>query len=153
MGTPVNLLLSSQKCQGVPLSPQSDKIQYRCSGPIRVDPICLNQGKHNINKRHTTTKTNNTNINKQQKQLNTFESATEAPSSRGCSLAKSRSGVYWAPPSWGCRKSEKGYVAKGYPMVLERACVVFNYASFEFLRYPFSTSSFLLSQGCQWSDR
>ena len=39
MGTPVILLLSSQKCQGIPFPP-SVKIHYFCSGPIRVDPIC-----------------------------------------------------------------------------------------------------------------
>ena len=39
MGTPVNLLLSSQKCQGVPFSP-SVKLSYFCSGPVSVDPIC-----------------------------------------------------------------------------------------------------------------
>ena len=36
--TPVNLLLYSQKCQGV-FFPQSDKINYFCSGHISVDPI------------------------------------------------------------------------------------------------------------------
>ena len=36
---PLNLLLSSQKCQGVPFS-QSVKFHYFCSGPISVDPIC-----------------------------------------------------------------------------------------------------------------
>ena len=39
LGNPVNLLLSPQKCQGVPF-PQSVKIHYFCSGPIGVDPIC-----------------------------------------------------------------------------------------------------------------
>ena len=38
-GTPVNLLLSSQKCQGVPV-PQSVKLGCFCSRPISVDPIC-----------------------------------------------------------------------------------------------------------------
>ena len=35
LGTPVNLLLSSDKYQGVPFSPQNF-----CSGPISVDPTC-----------------------------------------------------------------------------------------------------------------
>ena len=39
LGTPVNLLLYYQKCQGVPFS-QSVKAHYFCSGPISVDPIC-----------------------------------------------------------------------------------------------------------------
>ena len=39
MGTPVNLIASSQQCQGVPF-PQSAKIRYFCSGPVSVDPIC-----------------------------------------------------------------------------------------------------------------
>ena len=39
-GHPVNLLLSPQKCQGIPLFPQSVKVRYLCSGPISVDPIC-----------------------------------------------------------------------------------------------------------------
>ena len=39
LGTPVNLLVSSQKCQGVPF-PQSVKPHVFCSGPISVDPIC-----------------------------------------------------------------------------------------------------------------
>ena len=38
-GTPVNLLLYSQKCQGVPFSPIC-QIHYFCSSPISVDPIC-----------------------------------------------------------------------------------------------------------------
>ena len=37
--TPVNLLLSSQKCQSVPF-PRSVKTHHFCSGPISVDPIC-----------------------------------------------------------------------------------------------------------------
>ena len=45
-GTPINLFLSSQKCQGVPF-PQSVKIPYFCSGPISVDPICPQpKGRH-----------------------------------------------------------------------------------------------------------
>ena len=40
LGTPVNPLLSSQECQGV-LFPQSVNIHDFCSGPISVDPICL----------------------------------------------------------------------------------------------------------------
>ena len=40
LGTPVNLFLYSQKCQGVPF-PQPAKNQCFCSGPIRADPICL----------------------------------------------------------------------------------------------------------------
>ena len=39
MGTPVNLLLSSQKCQGVPFLPICQNYHF-CSGPISVDPIC-----------------------------------------------------------------------------------------------------------------
>ena len=39
LGTPVNLLLSCQKCQGVFFS-QSAKIHPFCSGPISADPIC-----------------------------------------------------------------------------------------------------------------
>ena len=39
LGTPVNLLLSSQKCQGVPFL-RYVKICYFCSGAISVDPIC-----------------------------------------------------------------------------------------------------------------
>ena len=38
-GTPVNLCLSSQKCQGVPFSPIRQKLLL-CSGPISADPIC-----------------------------------------------------------------------------------------------------------------
>ena len=38
-GTPVNLLLSSQKCQAVPL-PQSVKIRFFCSDLISLDPVC-----------------------------------------------------------------------------------------------------------------
>ena len=38
LGTPVNLLVSSQKCQGVPF-PQSVKSPYSCSGPISADPL------------------------------------------------------------------------------------------------------------------
>ena len=37
LGTPVNLLLSSQKCQGVPPIYQNS---YFCSGPISVNPLC-----------------------------------------------------------------------------------------------------------------
>ena len=37
-GTPVNLLLFSQKCQGVPFSPSCQN--SFCSGTISVDPIC-----------------------------------------------------------------------------------------------------------------
>ena len=37
LGTPVDLLLSSQKWQGE-LFPQPVKIHYFCSGPISVDP-------------------------------------------------------------------------------------------------------------------
>ena len=36
---PVNLLLSPQKSQGIPFSPTCRN--YFCSGPISVDPICL----------------------------------------------------------------------------------------------------------------
>ena len=39
LGTPVNLLWSSQKCQGVPYSPIC-QIHDVCSGVISVDPIC-----------------------------------------------------------------------------------------------------------------
>ena len=39
LGTPVNLLLSSQKCQGV-LFPQSVNNHDFCSGPMSVDLIC-----------------------------------------------------------------------------------------------------------------
>ena len=39
LGSLVNLLLSSQKCQGVPFSPICQN-GYFCSGPISVDPIC-----------------------------------------------------------------------------------------------------------------
>ena len=40
-GTPVNLLLSSQKCQGVPFSPNLSKLMYYfCSGTLSIDPIC-----------------------------------------------------------------------------------------------------------------
>ena len=39
LGTPTNLRLYSQKCQGVPF-PQSFKTCYFCSGHISVDPIC-----------------------------------------------------------------------------------------------------------------
>ena len=39
LGTPVNLRLSSQKCQGVAFSPIS-QIHYFCCDPISVDPIC-----------------------------------------------------------------------------------------------------------------
>ena len=39
MGTPVKLLLSSQKCQGVFVSTIC-QIHYFCSGPISVDSIC-----------------------------------------------------------------------------------------------------------------
>ena len=38
LGTPINLLLSSQKWQGVFFS-QAVKIHYFCSGPMGVDPI------------------------------------------------------------------------------------------------------------------
>ena len=41
LGTPVNLLWSPQKCQGVPFcSPQSVKMCYFYSSTISVDPIC-----------------------------------------------------------------------------------------------------------------
>ena len=41
LGTPVNLLLPSQKCQHVPFSPNLSKCPLLvCSGPISVDPIC-----------------------------------------------------------------------------------------------------------------
>ena len=41
LGTPVNLLLFVQKCQGVPFSPVCPRIHhYLCSGPISADPIC-----------------------------------------------------------------------------------------------------------------
>ena len=36
---PVNLLLSSQKWQGVPFFPNLSRIHYFCSDPISVDPI------------------------------------------------------------------------------------------------------------------
>ena len=36
----VNLLLSSQKCQCLPLFPQSVYTHYFCDGPISVDPTC-----------------------------------------------------------------------------------------------------------------
>ena len=39
MGTPVNLLVYSQKCQGVPC-PRSVKNHCFRSGPVSVDPIC-----------------------------------------------------------------------------------------------------------------
>ena len=42
--TPVNLLLLSQKCQGVtssPWGPQSVELPYFCSGPISVDRLIL----------------------------------------------------------------------------------------------------------------
>ena len=38
LGTPINLLLYSQKCQGVPFSPICQTNDF-CSGPISVDPI------------------------------------------------------------------------------------------------------------------
>ena len=38
LGSPVNLLLYSEKCQGVPFS-QSVRIHYFCSVPTSVDPI------------------------------------------------------------------------------------------------------------------
>ena len=40
LGTPVNLLLSSQKCQGVPFSPICRISLPFCSVPISADPIC-----------------------------------------------------------------------------------------------------------------
>ena len=43
-GTPANLLLPYQKCQGIPFSPICQKY-YFCSGPISADPICP-QPKH-----------------------------------------------------------------------------------------------------------
>ena len=39
LDTPVNLLLYSEKCQGVPFSPIC-QIHYLCCGPISLDPIC-----------------------------------------------------------------------------------------------------------------
>ena len=41
-GTSVNLLASSQKCQGVPVCPSLSKLKncFCCSGPISADPIC-----------------------------------------------------------------------------------------------------------------
>ena len=39
LGTPVNLLLYSQKCQGVFVTPIC-QIHYFCIGHISVDPIC-----------------------------------------------------------------------------------------------------------------
>ena len=43
MGTPANLLVSSQQCQGVPfpqICQNYDKIIYSCRGPISADLIC-----------------------------------------------------------------------------------------------------------------
>ena len=42
LDTPVNLLLSSQKCQGVPFSPIC-QIHYFCSGPLVLTPFVRNQ--------------------------------------------------------------------------------------------------------------
>ena len=53
MGTPVNVLLYSQKCQDVPFF-QSVKIHYFCSGPISVDPICPQPNVHLRVKLNTT---------------------------------------------------------------------------------------------------
>ena len=44
-GTPVNLLVSSQKCQGVLFWPICQN-PYFCNGPISVDPICSQPSGH-----------------------------------------------------------------------------------------------------------
>ena len=40
VGTPVDLRLSSQKCQGVPVSPILHKTHEFAAAPFSVDPIC-----------------------------------------------------------------------------------------------------------------
>ena len=46
MGTPVNLLLSSQKCQGVPFSPNLSKIITFAAAPLVLTPFVRNQVSH-----------------------------------------------------------------------------------------------------------
>ena len=57
LGAPVNIIWSSQKCQGVPFF---QTIHYFCVGPISVDPICP-QLRLMIIKYQCSIHTNNTN--------------------------------------------------------------------------------------------
>ena len=62
-GTPGNLLLHSEKCQGVPFSPICQNEFYFCSGPINVNPSCPQPNNTTTTTTTTTTNENDNNHN------------------------------------------------------------------------------------------
>ena len=60
-----------------------------------------------------------------------------------------RSFVFGCGANFSTWENDKGYIAEGYLRTFEGVGVVFKHESSEFLRYPFATSRFPVSQSTE----